>query len=196
MKVTIISTLALSTAVAGLTCPTNSGGGCGQYTVSGDSERRRHDQGSRHRYDGDREHGNRLRNWGMLRASCSQFTGQSTADYNNGAVLNSNLKQDIQCRHESESFYGFQTWVAGHRNGKSGLANPGTSDIELYMSAIEWTQQQLESGSYLTDDTRFWVDVQEERAPEARRLSAASFVCRGTVDMRRHRMIEVQSVKG
>ena len=35
MKVTIISTLALSTAVAGLTCPTNSGGGCGQYTVSG-----------------------------------------------------------------------------------------------------------------------------------------------------------------
>lgn len=48
----------------------------------------------------------------MLVASCSQFTGQSTADYNNGAVLNSNLEQDIQCRHESESFYGFQTLVA------------------------------------------------------------------------------------
>jgi len=35
MKATIISALALSTIVAGLTCPTNSGGGCGQYTVSG-----------------------------------------------------------------------------------------------------------------------------------------------------------------
>ena len=35
MKVTVLTTLALSTVVAGLTCPTNSGGGCGQYTVSG-----------------------------------------------------------------------------------------------------------------------------------------------------------------
>lgn len=35
MKVTVLTTLALSTIVAGLTCPTNSGGGCGQYTVSG-----------------------------------------------------------------------------------------------------------------------------------------------------------------
>lgn len=125
----------------------------------------------------------------MLRASCNQFKGQSTANYNNGAVLNSNLQQDIQCRHESESFYGFQTsvphlllppppllpspsssntkradkreysWVAGHRNGESGLANPNTSDINLYMTAIQWTEQQLGSGAYLTDDTRFWVDV-------------------------------------
>jgi hypothetical protein len=35
MKATILTALALSTIVAGLTCPTNSGGGCGQYTVSG-----------------------------------------------------------------------------------------------------------------------------------------------------------------
>jgi hypothetical protein len=35
MKVTALNILALTTLVAGLTCPTNSGGGCGQYTVSG-----------------------------------------------------------------------------------------------------------------------------------------------------------------
>lgn len=35
MKATVFATLALSAVAAGLTCPTNSGGGCGQYTVSG-----------------------------------------------------------------------------------------------------------------------------------------------------------------
>lgn len=35
MKVSVLTSLALSTMVAGLTCPTNSGGGCGEYTVSG-----------------------------------------------------------------------------------------------------------------------------------------------------------------
>ncbi|KFY86580.1 hypothetical protein V498_07457 [Pseudogymnoascus sp. VKM F-4517 (FW-2822)] len=183
MKLSILSTVALSTAVAGLTCPTNSGGGCGQYPVSGLGARKQQIQsaggtakdlaiammetenmGTNYVYgdnksDDAANFGIFKQNWGMLRASCSQFQGQSTADYNNGAVLNSNLEQDIQCRHESESFYGFQTWVAGHRNGESGLADPNTSDIALYMSAIEWTQQQLEGGSYLTDDTRFWVDV-------------------------------------
>src|SRR5690348_2425154 len=34
-------------------------------------------------------------NWFMLRTSCSQFQGQVTSQYNDGAVLNSNFGADI-----------------------------------------------------------------------------------------------------
>lgn len=90
----------------------------------------------------------------------------------------SDLAADITARHESEEHYGYTTWCAGHRNGASGLSNPNTDDIDsksmgtiylwmkhtnlppAYKSAIEWIQQQIDSDEkYLTDDTRFWVDV-------------------------------------
>ncbi|CRG85396.1 hypothetical protein PISL3812_02470 [Talaromyces islandicus] len=99
-------------------------------------------------------------NWFMLRTSTSEFNGESTADYNDGAVLNSGLAEDITTRHESQSHYGYDVWFAGHRDGESGVQNPSTDDINRYKSAVEWIQEQLESSStYLTDDTRFWVDV-------------------------------------
>lgn len=93
----------------------------------------------------------------------------------------SDLNLDIKSRHEGEEKYGFETWFSGHRNGESGINNPGTDDIngelhgnqprslnrlELtrrtdYIAAIEWIQQQIESDEkYQSDDTRFWVDVQ------------------------------------
>lgn len=68
-------------------------------------------------------------NWGMLRECSSQFKGQSQADWNNGAALNSDLNGDVKARHECESYYGRDTWFAGHRNGASGLSNPNTQDI-------------------------------------------------------------------
>ncbi|KAL4863376.1 hypothetical protein BDV12DRAFT_202152 [Aspergillus spectabilis] len=94
-------------------------------------------------------------NWMMLRTSTSQFQGLSEADVDQGAVL-----YDIAALHESESHYSYTIWCAGHRNGASGLSNPNTDDIDTYKSAIEWIQQQIDSDeSYLTDDTRFWVDA-------------------------------------
>ncbi|PLB43778.1 hypothetical protein P170DRAFT_441227 [Aspergillus steynii IBT 23096] len=99
-------------------------------------------------------------NWMMLRQSASEFMGQSPEDVKNGEVLNSDLNKDIKARHDSEDHYGFDVWVAGHRNGQSGLENPHTDDIATYRSAIEWIQQQIDSQeSYKSDDTRFWVDV-------------------------------------
>ncbi|KAK1763272.1 hypothetical protein QBC33DRAFT_248557 [Phialemonium atrogriseum] len=99
-------------------------------------------------------------NWGMLRECASQFKGQSTGDWNNGAVLNSNLQQDVSARHECENFYGRDKWFAGHRNGASGLSNPNTQDINNYKNAVLWIQQQIDGNSqYKTDDTRFWVNV-------------------------------------
>ena len=44
-------------------------------------------------------------------------------------VNSTELDKDIQARHESEDHYGFNVWVAGHRNGQSGLDNPNTDDI-------------------------------------------------------------------
>ncbi|KAI8332476.1 hypothetical protein BC941DRAFT_358997 [Chlamydoabsidia padenii] len=98
--------------------------------------------------------------WFMLRSSCSKFKGQTQANWNNGAVLNSDLKADIQCRKESQTFYGTDKWFGGHRNGETGLNNPYTQDIANYKNAIYWIQQQIESNAaFKTDDTRFWVNV-------------------------------------
>ncbi|KAF4265870.1 hypothetical protein CNMCM8812_002964 [Aspergillus fumigatus] len=99
-------------------------------------------------------------NWMMLRTSASDFKGQSESQVSNGAVLNHDLKKDIQARHDSEKYYGFDKWVAGHRNGATGLQHPYTDDINTYKSAIQWIRQQIESDpKYKKDDTRFWVDV-------------------------------------
>ncbi|KAJ5457539.1 hypothetical protein N7475_008927 [Penicillium sp. IBT 31633x] len=99
-------------------------------------------------------------NWFILRHSASEFMGKSTSDVDEGAILNSDLAMDIQARHEGEEYYGYETWFSGHRNGESGLKNPGTDDINAYISAIAWIQEQIESDSkYESDNTRFWVDV-------------------------------------
>jgi len=99
-------------------------------------------------------------NWGMLRVCSTQFKGQTAANYNNGAILNSNLGDDITARHDCQSYYGENVWFAGHRDGSAGLSNPNTADINNYKNAVLWIQQQIDSNSkYLTDDTRFWVDV-------------------------------------
>ncbi|MFI1522361.1 carbohydrate-binding domain-containing protein [Kitasatospora cineracea] len=99
-------------------------------------------------------------NWMMLRAGCAQFAGQSESQYNNGAALNSNLAQDVNCLHQSQNHYGLNTWFAGHRNGSSGLANPNTADIANYRAAVYWIKAQLDADSAnLGNDTRFWVQV-------------------------------------
>ncbi|KAI8332473.1 hypothetical protein BC941DRAFT_483938 [Chlamydoabsidia padenii] len=98
--------------------------------------------------------------WYMLRSSCSLFKGQSKDDWNNGAFLNSHLWEDVHCRQESQNFYGIDKWFGGHRNGETGLNNPYTQDITNYKNAIYWIKGQIESDKkYLTDDTRFWVNV-------------------------------------
>ncbi|KAL4756450.1 uncharacterized protein BDW70DRAFT_154190 [Aspergillus foveolatus] len=102
-------------------------------------------------------------NWGMLRVCATRYglAGQSEADWNKGAILNSNVYADVASRWDCQGYYGVDLWFAGHRNGASGLSNPNTDDINNYKSAVYWIQQQIDSNSvYKTDDTRFWVNVQ------------------------------------
>lgn len=95
-------------------------------------------------------------------------------------ICSKDLKMDIQARHEGEEKYGYETWFSGHRNGESGIDNPGTQDIKSefylissptsrtarltlstdYMDGVAWIQEQLESDEkYQSDDTRFYVSV-------------------------------------
>ncbi|KFY27465.1 hypothetical protein V491_00893, partial [Pseudogymnoascus sp. VKM F-3775] len=100
-------------------------------------------------------------NWGMLRVCCTQFQGQEEADWNNGAVLNSDLNADVTCINECQSYYGLDTWFGGHRDGSAGLADPTLDVVVDYKAGIEWIQAQIQADATgLTDDTRFWVEIQ------------------------------------
>jgi glycosyl hydrolase family 134 len=96
----------------------------------------------------------------MIRSSTSEFKKYGPEDYNEGSILNIDLKQDIKIRQESENFYGLDKWFAGHRNGETGLNNSDTQDITNYKNGVIWIKKQIESDKkYLTDDTRFWIYV-------------------------------------
>ncbi|KAL4994368.1 hypothetical protein BDV10DRAFT_177044 [Aspergillus recurvatus] len=101
-------------------------------------------------------------NWGMLRVCASRagFVGQSEAEWNNGAKLNTDLHADVASRWDCQNYYGEQKWFAGHRNGESGFNNPNTQDINNYKNAVYWIKEQIDSNpAHKSDDTRFWVDV-------------------------------------
>jgi hypothetical protein len=66
----------------------------------------------------------------------------------------------VASRWDCQEYYGYDKWMAGHRNGATGLQNLYTQDIQNYKNAIQWIQQQIDSNSkYKWDDTRFWVNV-------------------------------------
>ncbi|RII07894.1 hypothetical protein CUC08_Gglean008872 [Alternaria sp. MG1] len=99
-------------------------------------------------------------NWGMLRVCCSRFKGQSQSSWNNGAVLNSNLNADVQCLNECQSYYGQNKWIAGHRNGETGLNNPNTQDIRNYIDGVKYIENQLlTQPNGLTNDVRYYIYV-------------------------------------
>jgi hypothetical protein len=170
-------------AASALTCP--SGMSCGSYSISGLGARKQQVlqagasvldlavamletdtmEASSYPY-GDSKTGDSAnfgifkQNWYMLRTSCGQFEGQTASEYNDGAVLNSNLSEDVSCINQSQSHYGISQWFAGQRDGQSGLSDPGQSVITEYETAVYWIEAQLNSSSAnLSNNTRFWVDV-------------------------------------
>jgi hypothetical protein len=103
-------------------------------------------------------------NWLMIRLSWEPYARLGPRDYRTGSALNDDLALDVQVLHASQQRYGLDgldgLWFAGHRNGATGLAKPSTGDIRRYREAVEWIQDQLTADPrYLTDDTRFWVNV-------------------------------------
>jgi hypothetical protein len=174
-------------AAATLTCPSANGTtmSCGSYTISGLGARKQQVlgagasvldlavamletntmQASSYAY-GDGKTGDSAnfgifkQNWYMLRTSCSSFAGQTSAQWNNGSVLNGNLSEDVSCINQGQGHYGLTLWFAGQRDGQTGLSNPNQAIITEYEVAVEWIASQLNSSrSNLSNDTRFWVSV-------------------------------------
>ncbi|KAL1799661.1 hypothetical protein ACET3X_000003 [Alternaria dauci] len=99
-------------------------------------------------------------NWGVLRVCCDSFKGQPQSDWNNGALLNSDLEADVSCLKQCQSHYGLRTWLAGHRWGETGFNNPNTEDINNYISGVEHIEQQLlTQPDAMTNDIRYYIYV-------------------------------------
>jgi hypothetical protein len=78
-------------------------------------------------------------NWLMIRSSWSGYASLSADGYLKGAVLNGNLRLDIEVLHASQRIFGLdRLWFSGHRNGLSGIRNPNTADIGAYRTAVYW----------------------------------------------------------
>jgi hypothetical protein len=174
----VVSTVKFSTTAQAASCPTT----CGSYTVSGLGARKQQvlkagastldlavamletaNMQANYTY-GDGKSGDSAnfgifkQNWYMLRTSCSYFKGQSASQYKNGAVLNSNLSEDVSCINQSQSHYGVYKWFGGQRDGQTGLSNAGTTDINNYRNGVYWIQSNL-YGSNLSNNTRFWANI-------------------------------------
>lgn len=99
-------------------------------------------------------------NWHMLRQAVPWFGWLGPADSDYGAALNGDLYYDVWALHAAQERWGQDLWFAGHRNGETGLARPGTADIAAYREAVLWIRAQLDADPRrLSDDTRFWVAV-------------------------------------
>jgi hypothetical protein len=88
------------------------------------------------------------------------------------------LNADVQCLNECQSFYGRDRWLAGHRNGATGLANPNTQDIRSkllfngcgrdmaltngtdYIDGVSYIDTQLRTQpNAMTNDVRYYIYV-------------------------------------
>lgn len=98
-------------------------------------------------------------NWGMMRTCYPPWQGLASDQYATAGAMNSDLGLDVAVYNACRDHFG-DDWWAGHRNGASGLANPDTADIQAFKAAMDWTYEQLVSGSHFCDDVRFWVNVQ------------------------------------
>ncbi|KAF2994991.1 hypothetical protein E8E13_004189 [Curvularia kusanoi] len=99
-------------------------------------------------------------NWGLLRVCCSRFQGQPQSSWNDGALLNSNLEADVGCLKECQGYFGRDKWLAGHRNGETGLNNPDTQDIHNYINGVKFIEKQmLNHPGGLTNDIRYYMYV-------------------------------------
>jgi len=99
-------------------------------------------------------------NWYMIRSAVPKYNNLKASDYNTGAALNQDLSWDVQVLQMSQQFYGIDVWFGGQRDGQTGISNPDTTDINNYKNAVYWIRDQINSDpKYLTDDTRFWVEV-------------------------------------
>jgi len=99
-------------------------------------------------------------NWYSYRTAVSNFRGQSSSQWNNGAIANGNYGNAQNFANQIVSYFGWTGYWEVHRGGQSRLG-VWNSDTDEYYQGVNWIQQQINSnyGQYTTDGTRFWVSV-------------------------------------
>jgi hypothetical protein len=95
-------------------------------------------------------------NWYMYRTACSEFKGQSSSQYNNGAVANAHYSNAVHYANECWSYFGSTHFWEVQRGGQSRIGT-WNSDTDEYYQGVNWIQQQ--GGSSWQNDTRWWVSV-------------------------------------
>ena len=103
-------------------------------------------------------------NWFMMRQSYSRYSGKTALDWNSGWELNANKNIDIASYKAGRAKWSESQFLAGHRNGPTGLSEAlqgrYTYDIQNFIAAYQWTRSQIQkSSSYRINDVRFWVSV-------------------------------------
>jgi len=97
-------------------------------------------------------------NWYMYRTAVSNFKGQSSSQYNNGAVANNNYPNAINFCNQCISYFGWTQFWEVQRGGQGRLGN-WNSDTAEYYNAVNWTYQEVNNNNAWHNDTRYWVDV-------------------------------------
>jgi hypothetical protein len=99
-------------------------------------------------------------NWYMYRVSVSNFKGQSSSQYNNGAIANGNYGNAVNFANQCVSHFGWTSFWEVQRGGQGRIGN-WNADTAEYYNGVNWIQGQINSNysKYSTDQTRFWADV-------------------------------------
>jgi len=97
-------------------------------------------------------------NWYMYRVSVSNFKGQSSSQYNNGAIANGNYGNAVNFCNQCISHFGWTSFWEVQRGGQGRIGN-WNADTAEYYNAIAWIQAQIQNNNAWHNDTRYWVNV-------------------------------------
>ena len=105
-------------------------------------------------------------NWGMISQILNYHSEALAEAYGSvlqlpigGEIINNNLALDIAILQVSRRVFG-SSWLAGHRQGATGLSGGRARDVQNYTNAVHWIRCQLEQNPNLrTNDCRVWVDL-------------------------------------
>jgi hypothetical protein len=95
-------------------------------------------------------------NWGMMRQVYGPWKSMKPEQYETCYELTQNRSLDVAIYKQSMLQFGERKFLAGHRNGSTGLAFPNTQDINNFIAAWHWTKDRIASDpDYRTNDVRF-----------------------------------------
>ncbi|BDI30156.1 hypothetical protein CCAX7_22070 [Capsulimonas corticalis] len=184
LKFVAIAAAGIALAVPAGACPTSNGNtlSCGSYTISGYHNAKNSalnagasstelaigmletDSMSSNYTYGDGKSGDSANfgfmknNWYMYRVSCSQFAGQGSAQWNNGASANNNYGNAVNYCNQCINHFGWTSFWEVQRGGQGRIGN-WNADTDEYYQAVNWIQQQISNNNSWHDDVRYWVSV-------------------------------------